>query len=93
MGRRVWVEKRDACYGVFGAQLTGLAMQQHFPNIPLATAIAGGAVISRLLAVLADKGLLSREEILAILGDAQRCLTPTATKQKKPRPTPGLGGG
>ena len=53
-------------------------MQQHFPNIPLATAIAGGAVISRLLDVLADKGLLSREEILAILGNAQRSLTPTA---------------
>ena len=53
-------------------------MQQHFPNIPLASAIAGGAVISRLLDVLANKGLLTGQEILAILGDAQRSLAPTS---------------
>ena len=53
-------------------------MQQPFPNIPLASAIAGGAVISRLLDVLVNKELLSRGEILAILGDAERSLAPTS---------------
>jgi hypothetical protein len=67
LARRKKAARAMADLGV--TQLTGLAMQQHFPNIPLASAIAAGAVISRLLDVLANKGL-SREEILAILGEA-----------------------
>jgi hypothetical protein len=47
---------------------------QNLPNIPLASAIAGGAVVWRLLEVLANKGILSSEEIRTILGDAQRAL-------------------
>jgi hypothetical protein len=47
---------------------------QNLPNIPLASAIAAGAVVWRLLEVLADKGILSGGEIRTILGEAQRAL-------------------
>jgi hypothetical protein len=43
-------------------------------NLPLATAIAGGAVISALLDALVKKGVLTGTEIQKVLSEAQGAL-------------------
>jgi hypothetical protein len=59
-------------------------MQQQTPNYPLSMVMAAGAVNAALLNILVAKGLLSRDEVRSLLGDAQRLLTtstdPNATE-------------
>jgi hypothetical protein len=49
-------------------------MQQQTPNYPLSMAMANGAVNAALLNILVAKGLLSRDEVRSLLGDAKRFL-------------------
>src|SRR5262249_14988084 len=59
--------------GSMGAERGDFPMP-NVANIPLSTAIAGGAVIGSLLDTLVAKGVLNRDDVQSILTNAQSSL-------------------
>jgi hypothetical protein len=55
-------------------------MQQQTPNIPLSMAVGAGAVLMTLLDALVAKGLLSKEDVRSLLGEARRLLMSSANQ-------------
>jgi hypothetical protein len=53
-------------------------MQQQTPNIPLSMAMGAGAVLMTLLDAMVAKGLLSKEDVRSLLGEARRVLMSSA---------------